>query len=84
MYSNPIQSLPWNKHTQKGDCPCIYCLKLTGLFYKEMCEASKAVTENKTDAKPLRDEEDYLHTRFLKENLSHQQLLIEHIFYNLL
>ena len=22
LYINPIQSLPWDKHTQKGDCPC--------------------------------------------------------------
>ena len=27
VYLNPIHSLPWDKHTQKGDCPCIYCLK---------------------------------------------------------
>ena len=32
LYINPIQSLPWDKHTQKGDCPCIYCLKLIGLY----------------------------------------------------
>ena len=31
LYLNPIQSLSWDKHTQKGDCPCIYCLKLIGL-----------------------------------------------------
>ena len=30
VYLNPIQSLSWDKHTQKGDCPCIYCLKLIG------------------------------------------------------
>ena len=35
LYINPIQSLPWDKHTQKGDCPCIYCLKLIGLYYKD-------------------------------------------------
>ena len=23
VYLNPIQSLSWDKHTQKGDCPCI-------------------------------------------------------------
>ena len=36
LYLNPIQSLSWDKHTQKGDCPCIYCLKLIGLYYKEL------------------------------------------------
>ena len=36
VYLNPIQSLSWDKHTQKGDCPCIYCLKLIGLYYKEL------------------------------------------------
>ena len=36
VYLNPIQSLSWDKHTQKGDCPCIYCLKLIGLFFKEL------------------------------------------------
>ena len=24
MYLNPIQILPWDKHTQQGDCPCLY------------------------------------------------------------
>ena len=41
---NPIQSLSWDKHTQKGDCHSIYCLKLIGLYYKEL-------TANKTDEK---------------------------------
>ena len=27
MYFNPLQNLPWDKHTQQGDCPCLYCLK---------------------------------------------------------
>ena len=31
LYLNPIQSLSWDKQTQRGDCPCIYCLKLLGL-----------------------------------------------------
>ena len=38
LYLNPIQSLSWDKHTQKGDSPCIYCLKLIGLYYKEITE----------------------------------------------
>ena len=32
MYLNPIQSLPWNKHSQKGDCPCILCIKFIRLY----------------------------------------------------
>ena len=28
VHLNPIQSLSWDKHTHKGDCPCVYCLKL--------------------------------------------------------
>ena len=28
VYLNPIQSLSWDKHSQKSDCPCIYCWKL--------------------------------------------------------
>ena len=31
LYFNPKQSLSWDKHTQKGDCPCQYCMKLIGL-----------------------------------------------------
>ena len=62
LYINPIQSLPWDKHTQKGDCPCIYCLKLIGLYYKEL-------TENKTD------EEIYFNVWYWKQALTHQQLV---------
>ena len=62
LYINPIQSLPWDKHTQKGDCPCKYCLKLIGLYYKEL-------TENKTD------EEIYWSVWYWKQALTHQQLV---------
>ena len=62
MYLNPIQSLSWDKHTQKGDCPCILCIKLVGLYYKEL-------TANKTD------EEIYYNIWTLKEKLNHQDLL---------
>ena len=62
LYINPIQSLPWDKHTQKGDCPCIYCLKLIGLYYKEL-------TINKTD------EELYWSVWHWKQALTHQQLV---------
>ena len=62
VYLNPIQSLLCDKHTQKGDCPCIYCLKLTVLYYKEL-------TANETD------EKQYYNIWNLKENLNHQQLL---------
>ena len=68
VYLTPIQSLSWDKHTQKGDCPCIYCLKLIGLFYKEL-------STSETDAKPLRDEEIHYNIWTLKENPNHQQLL---------
>ena len=50
VYLNPIQSLSWYKHTQKGDCPCINCLKLIGLYCKEM-------STSETDGRCLRDEE---------------------------
>ena len=62
LYINPIQSLPWDKHTQKGDCPCIYCLKLIGLYYKEL-------PINKTD------EEIYFNVWNWKQALTHQQLV---------
>ena len=68
LYLNPIQSLSWDKHTQKGDFPCIYCLKLLGLFYEEL-----SISE--TDGRCLRDEEIYYNIWNLKENLNHQQLL---------
>ena len=62
MYLNPIQSLPWDKYTQKGDCSCLYCLKFILLYHKEIAE-----TET--------DEEVYLYTWYLKETLFQQQLL---------
>ena len=62
MHLKPIKSLPLDKHTQKGDCPCILCIKFIGLYYKEL-------TENKTD------EEIYLYTWYCKPTLTHQQLL---------
>ena len=64
VYLNPIQSLPWDKHTQEGDCPCIYCLKLIGLYYKEL-------STSETDGKPIRDEEIYYKIWTLKEKLNH-------------
>ena len=67
LYINPIQKLPWDKHTQKGDCPCIYCLKLIGLYYKDL-------TIN-ADGSKKTDEEIYFNIWYQKENLTHQQLL---------
>ena len=67
LYINPIQSLPWDIHTQKGDCPCKYCLKLIGLYYKEL-------TTNK-DGSKKRDEENHFNVWFLKEKYTHQQLV---------
>ena len=66
MYLNPIQSLSWDKHTQKGDCPCILCIKLVGLYYAEL---------STRDGKPIRDEEIYYNIWTLKEKLNHQDLL---------
>ena len=66
VYLNPIQSLSWEKHTQNGDCPCICCLKLIGLYYKEITEG---------EAARLSDEELYYNIWTLKINLNHQQLL---------
>ena len=62
VYLNRIQSLSWDKHVQSGDCPCIYCLKLVGLYYKELSDG-------------LSDEEIYYNIWTLKEKLNHQQLL---------
>ena len=55
VYLNPIQSLSWDKHTQKGDCPCVHCLKLIRLYYKEL-------STSETDGRCLRDEEIYYNT----------------------
>ena len=62
IYLNQIQSLPWDKHTQQGHRPCLYCLKLILLYQKE-------IIGNKADEKI------YLNTWYLKETLTHQQLL---------
>ena len=62
LYINPIKSLPWDKHTQKGDCPCIYCLKLIGLYYEELSGG-------------LSDEETYFNVWYWKQALTHQQLV---------
>ena len=67
LYINPIQSLPWDKHTQKGDCPCIYCLKLIGLYYKEL-----SINVNRSKKT---DEEIYLNVWYWKQALTHQQLV---------
>ena len=67
LYINPIQSLPWDKHTQKGDCPCIYCLKLIGLYYKDL-------TIN-VDGSKKTDEEIYWSVWYWKQALTHQQLV---------
>ena len=66
VYLIPIQSLSWDKHVQSGDCPCINCLNLVGLYYKDL---------STRDGKPIRDEEIYYNIWTLKEKLNHQQLL---------
>ena len=65
LYINPIQSLPWDKHTQKGGCPCIYCLKLIGLYYKELIKND--------DGSKKTDEEIYWSVWYWKQALNHQQ-----------
>ena len=76
VYLNPIQSLSWDNHVQSGDCPCMYCLKIVGLYYKEL---STRVVTSETDGRcaelRLRDEEIYYNIWTLKEKLNHQQLL---------
>ena len=66
VYLNPKQSLSWDKHTQQGDCPCIYCLKFIGLNYKDL---------STRDGTSLWDEEIYYNIWTLKEKLNHQDLL---------
>ena len=67
LFINPIQSLPWDKHTQKGDCPCIYCLKLIGLYYKESTISD--------DGSKKTDEEIYFNVWYWKQTPTHQQLV---------
>ena len=67
LYINPIQSLPWDKHTQKGDCPCIYCLKLFGLFFEDL-------TINDDGCKKT-DKEILMKVWYQNKNLTHQQLV---------
>ena len=31
----PIENVPWDKHTQQGNCPCLFCLKFELLYHKE-------------------------------------------------
>ena len=49
------------------DCPCIYCLKFFGLYYKEL-------TINDDGSKKT-DEEIYFNVWYWKEKLTHQELL---------
>ena len=63
LYVNPIQSIPWDKHTQQGDCPCIHCLKIIGLYYKEL-------TINDDGSKKT-DEEIYFIVWYWKQALTH-------------
>ena len=62
LYLDPIKSLPWDKHIQRGDCRCILCIKLIGLYCKDL-------TENKTD------EEICFNVWYWKQTLNHEQLL---------
>ena len=71
MYLNPIQSLSWDKHTQKGHCPCILCIKLVGLYYTELSTKDGGAA----NAPARLSEEIYYNIWTLKEKLNHQQLL---------
>ena len=55
--------LALNPFNQKSDCLRVYCLKIIGLYYKEITENCKT------------DEEIYFNNWTLKQNLNHQQLL---------
>ena len=67
LHISEIQCFQWDKHTQQGDCPCINCLKLVVLYYKDL-------TINDEGSKKT-DKEIYLNVWYQKENLTHQQLL---------
>ena len=67
LHINEIQSLPWDKHSQQGDCPCINCLKLVVLYHKDL-------TVNDDGSKKT-DKEIFLNVWYQEENLTHQQLL---------
>ena len=63
LYLNPILSLPWDKHTQQGDCPCLFCLQFVPLYHKKLFENYST------------DEEVYLNVWYWEENLTQQELL---------
>ena len=37
MYLSSIKSLPSDKHSQKGNCPFLLCLKFVMLYLKNLC-----------------------------------------------
>ena len=55
LHINGIQSFPWDKQTQQGDCPRINGLKLVVLYYKELSDG-------------LSDEETHLNVWYWKKN----------------
>ena len=65
MYLSRVKSLPWDKHTQPRKCGCIILYKICIillLYYKEICDGKT-------------DEEIVLSVWYLKQTLTHQQLL---------
>ena len=62
MYSNPIQSLPWDKHTQRSDCPCLFCLRIIFLYHEKLTENCKT------------DEENDLNVWYWKQSLTHREI----------
>ena len=49
--------MPWDIHTQKGDCNCILCIKFIGLYFNEL-------TYN------LTDEQIFINVWYWKEKLN--------------
>ena len=62
LYINNTQSVPWDIHTQKGDCTCILCIKFIGLYYKELTFG-------------LTDEKFYYNVWYWKEFYTQNQLI---------
>ena len=62
LYLNNLDSVPWNIHTQKGDCNCLMCIKFIGLYFKELTFG-------------LTDEEIFYNVWYWKEFYNQNQLI---------
>ena len=67
LYLTPTKSLPWDKHEQSGDCPCILCLILFKLYYDKILK--------KGDGTPRSAKEISSYFRQLKQTLNHENML---------